>query len=89
MRLRHIYQIRRDAMLSTAGIRPHSVNPLRVEQGGCGGCSHVSCRWASIDMYYRVPDKHPGTLIRHTSMENLFSALSVENLFSALSVENM
>ena len=37
---------------------------------------------------YSVPNKRHGTLIRHTSMENSFSALSVENSFSAFSVEN-
>ena len=38
--------------------------------------------------YSSVPNKRPGTLIRHTSMEISFSALSVENSFSAFSVEN-
>ena len=28
-------------------------------------------------MFSSVPNKRPGTLIRHTSMENSFSALSV------------
>ena len=35
-----------------------------------------------------LPNKRPGTLIRHASMENSFSPFSVENSFSALSVEN-
>ena len=40
-------------------------------------------------MYSSVPNKRPGTLIRHTSMENSFSPLNVENSFSPLSVENL
>ena len=39
-------------------------------------------------MYSGVPNKRPGTLIRHTSVEKSFFAYSVENSFSALSGEN-
>ena len=38
--------------------------------------------------YSSVPNKRPGTPIRHASMKNSFSALSGENSFSAFSGEN-